>query len=334
MKHTLATDATQCPCCGETTESSGHFYRHLAKHLEDVAMLSLMPNLPCAVSPSADADLELEVTIPSYSDEEGSVQSTVPLQKHVREGTDEHDTQRRLKRAHSAPIRERGLGMGSHDVPPLGDTSEEPSSSLGFRRYSLDSLPNTTQSLAILLDSPEPRRSEDFLDAASKDSSVTGAHETTCLIDPSVPESSEISEDQYRILKDDPTTFEIDEELLRSIFSLESGYQYLKVFKDESGPVCFINFESIASAFRAAYKLNHRSISDLNTARLSIDFSGRLLSVRVAAGSDPDLPLSDVVEQYPSTPSIPFIPVSEEYQNHEQTDQSWWATKPYTPGSA
>jgi len=118
MKHTLATDATQCPCCGETTESSDQFYRHLAKHLEDIATLSLMPNLPCEFSASIDDDPQLADTIPSYPDQEGSVQSTGPLQQHVSERTDDHDTQKTLRRAHSAPSWERGLGMGSHDVTP------------------------------------------------------------------------------------------------------------------------------------------------------------------------------------------------------------------------
>jgi hypothetical protein len=334
MKHTLATDATQCPCCGETTESSDQFYRHLAKHLEDIATLSLMPNLPCEFSTNIDEDLQLAETVPSHLDQEGSVQSTGPLQQHARERTDEHETQRTLRRVRSAPNRERGLGMYIQDVTPLGGTSDVPSSSHGFRRHSWDNLPNTTQSLAILLDSLESRRSEDYLDTGSKDSIVTGAHETTWMIGPSVPESSEASEDQYRIPKDDPATFEIDEELLRAIFSFEPGYQDLQISNDDTGLVCYINFESTISAFRAAYKLNHRPMSDSNTARLSIDFSGKVLSVRVAAGQDPGLPLSDVVEQYAHTPSIPFLPVSEQHQNHEQTDQSWWAIKPYTHGAA
>jgi hypothetical protein len=224
--------------------------------------------------------------------------------------------------------------MDFNDVTPSGGTSDAPYSSHGFRRHSWNSQPTTTRSLAILLNSPEARRSEDYLDAASKSGSVTGAHETTWLIDPSVPESSEISDDQYRISKDDPKTFEIDEMVLRAAFSLEPGYQDLEISEDDAGPVCSITFESTISAFRAAYKLNHRPMPDSKAARLSIDFSGKLLSVRVAAGSDPDFPLPDVVEQYLHTPSIPFVPVSEQYQNHEQTDQSWWATKPYTHGSA
>jgi hypothetical protein len=335
MKHTLAvTSATQCPCCSENTDSQDQFYRHLAKHMEDIATLSLMPDLSCVVSTNVDTDLQLPETIPSRCDQETSAHSTGPTQQDRRGRIDEQDTQGTLRRNCSAPGPERGLGIGSHDVTPLGGTSNEPSSSHGFRRQSWNGLPKTTQSLASDLDYPKLRKSRGTGDAHTASSSVTGAHESTSLIYPSAPESSEAREHQDHKTIDDTGTFEIDEELLRAIFSPESGYQDLAISKDDAGPVCFVEFESIVLAFRAAYKLNHQPTSDSNTTRLSIDLSGRLLSVRVATGPELDLPLLDAMKQHPHTPRTPFFPVSEQYQNHEQTDQSWWATKPYTHGSA
>lgn len=154
------------------------------------------------------------------------------------------------------------------------------------------------------------------------------------MVGPYVPKSSDVRDDQDQIPSDDSRPLEIDEELLRAIFSLESGYQDLKISNDDSGPVCSVKFDNTVSAFRAAYKLNHRPMPDPDTTRLSIHFSGRLLSVRMATGPPLDLPLLDAVEQYPHTPSALFLAASEEYQDHEQTDQTWWATEPYTHGSA
>lgn len=300
MKHTLATSATQCPCCGETTESSDHLYRHLAKHLEDIALLSLMPNLPCKFSNDADPALQLADTIPSHFDQENALQSTEPKQKHARVRTDDRDTHGTPRRTRSAPRLERELGIGFYDNVILDDISGEPLNSQDsmFRRHSWNSPSSTTQSLAVNPNIPESRRTEVSLDDDATSSNVTGAHELTPLVDPSIPGTSEVRKNKDHTLMEGPRTFEVDEEVLRDIFSPESGYQDLEVFNDDSDPVCVVKFRSIVSAFRAAYKLNHRPMSSSNVTRLSIDFSGNLLIVRVAAGPPPDQLLLSSVERY------------------------------------
>jgi hypothetical protein len=150
MKHTLAvTSATQCPCCSENTDSRDQFYRHLAKHVEDIATLSLMPGLSCVVSTNVDTDLQLPETIPSRCDQETSAHSTGPTQQDRRGRIDEQDMQGTPRRNRSAPGPERGLGIGFHDVTPLGGTRD------GFRGHSWNGLPKSTQSLASDLDSPK-----------------------------------------------------------------------------------------------------------------------------------------------------------------------------------
>ena len=337
MKHTLATSATQCPCCGETTESSDHLYRHLAKHLEDIALLSLTPKLPCKFSTDADPALQLADTIPSHFDQENALQSTEPKQKHARVRTDDRDTHGTPRRTRSAPRLERELGIGFYDNVILDDISGEPlnSQDFMFRRHSWNSPSSTTQSLAVDPNILEPRRTEVSLDDDATSSNVTVGHESTSLVDQSIPASSEVRKEQGHTPKEGPRPFEVDEEGFRTIFSPESGYQYLEVLNDDSGPVCFVTFDGIVSAFRAAYKLNHRLVSDSNATRLSIDFSGNSLSVRVAAGPPPDQPLLSAVERY-HVP-VKVVPVAhyvEQYQDHEQTDQSSWEAETYARGSA
>lgn len=335
-KHTLATDTTQCPCCSEPTDGSDHFYRHLAKHLEDIATLSLMPNLPCEFSVNVDPDLQFTHPIPSHSDQESRVRSTGPLQQPFRGRSDEHDTQNLLRRTRSAPCWERGLGTGFYDNVPLGDSSEEPFSSQGFRRHSWNSLVRPTSNFAVDLDSPELRRPDNALDPGTTSSSVAVGHELTSLVDQVAPASSGVHEERDSIPENDPKAFELDEQVFRAIFSLEPGYQDLEVVDDDNGPVCFVKFNSIVSAFRAAYKLNHRPTSDSNATRFSIDFSGKSLSVGLATGPHSGLPLLNAVEQYPLSYNV--IPFShhgglKQYYDHEQTDQSSWEAETYARGS-
>jgi hypothetical protein len=338
-KHTLETNKTQCPCCGESTDDSDYFYRHLAKHLQDIATLSLMPNLSCTFSTNADSDLQLADAIPSKFDQESSVQSTGPLQQYAGGRAGDRDTQGTLRRTHSVPTRERDLGTGSHGKDSSRDISDEPVRRHDFidiRRHSFNSLQKPTRSLAIHPYHPKSRRSEDSLDADSSSGSVISADETPSWAHPPSPEPSELREDQYHTPHDDQRTFEIDEKVLRAIFSPEAGYQDLKIFNDDSGPVCFVEFESIVSAFRAAYKLNHYPMLDSEATRLAIAFTGRkFLSVRVAAGPPLSLPLLEAVEQYWAP--VEIVPMTKfEYlkqgQDHGQTDQSSRETEAYAHG--
>jgi hypothetical protein len=54
QKHQLNNTAAKCPLCAEAVSSPERFYHHLANHMEDVALLSLMPNLPCKFSTDVD----------------------------------------------------------------------------------------------------------------------------------------------------------------------------------------------------------------------------------------------------------------------------------------
>jgi hypothetical protein len=54
QKHQLDNAAAQCPLCSEVVASSEIFYQHLANHMEEFALLSLMPNLPCKFSTNVD----------------------------------------------------------------------------------------------------------------------------------------------------------------------------------------------------------------------------------------------------------------------------------------
>ena len=330
MKHTLATGTTTCPCCGKSINDSDRLHLHLAKHLEDIAILSLMPNLPCKFSANADPDLQHTETMTSHSEWESSVQSAEPIQQVVRGRTETCEGP--PGRARSAPCWERELGKHFHGDVPLGGIGDEPSSSQGFRRHSWDKLPKTAEILAIDLGYPGSKRSEDAVDTAATSSSVKGAHESTSLVNPSILESSEVHDDQDYSLKNDPMTFEIDADDIRAIFSLEPGYQDLKVCNDDGGPVCVVKFNSIISAFRAAYRLNHCQLPSSNETSLFINFSGRILRVRVVSGPPLDAPLSEAVEQYPLSDNI--IPLSqhgglEQYQDYEQTDHASWETTTY-----
>jgi hypothetical protein len=53
-KHQLNNTATQCPFCGGILVSAERFHQHLANHMEEFALLSLMPNLPCKFSTNVD----------------------------------------------------------------------------------------------------------------------------------------------------------------------------------------------------------------------------------------------------------------------------------------
>lgn len=326
MKHTLDTSATQCPCCGEVIDGSDHFYGHLAKHLEDIAMLSLMPNSPCEFSTNANTDLQSADKIPSHVDQGSTVQSPGHLHQDVRGRTSEVNTLRH----------ELGIDSDDDDDGPSGGISGEPSSSHSFRRRSWNSLSKITQSPVIDPEYPESRRSEDSLDAASISSSLVSAHESPSWIDPPLLELSEDREDQVQTPTTDTKTFDIDEQVLRDIFSFEWGYQDLTVSHDDSGPICFVKFESVVSAFRAAYKLNHSPMPKPDISRLVIALSGRLLNVRVAAGPRLDWPLLEAVEQYPSPVEIAPIPGSDrlkEQQDREQTDPAQRESKKYAFGS-
>lgn len=325
MKHTLDTSITQCPCCGETTESADHFHHHLAKHLEDIAILSLMPNSPCEFSTNTGIELQPRNTKPSYLDQKSTVQSPGPLHQDVKGRTGEDDT---LKRE---------LGIESDDDDgPSGDIRDEPLSASGFRRHSWNSLSKATQSPAIDPDVSGSRRSEDSPDAAFTSSSLISAHDSPSWIEPPSLELSEDREDQVRTPTTALMTFDIDEKVLRDIFSFEWGYQDLTVSHDDSGPVCFVKFESVVSAFRAAYKVNHSPMPKPDISRLVIALSGRLLNVRVAAGPRLDWPLLEAVEQYPSP--VEIIPITgpdrlREQQDREQTDQAQRESKKYAFGS-
>lgn len=330
MKHTLAT-VTTCPCCDTSINDSDHLHLHVAKHLEDIAILSLMPNLPCKVSANADPDLQPVDTITSHAERESPVQTAGPIQQVVRGRTDTCEGP--PGRARSAPCWEREPGKSFKENIPLGGIGDEPFSSQGFRRHSWDNLPKTAEILAIDLDYPGPRRSEeDAVAAATTSSSARGAHESTSLVDPSILESSAVHDGQDYSLENDPKTFEIDVDDVKTIFSLEPGYQDFKVSNDDGGPVCVVKFDSTIAAFRAAYKLNHCLLPSSNATRLSIDFSGRTLSVRVVSGPPLDTPLLEAVEQYPLSDSI--IPFShhgglKQYQDYEQTDHASWETTTY-----
>jgi hypothetical protein len=54
QKHQLDNAAAQCPLCSEVVASSEIFHQHLANHMEEFALLSLMPNLPCKFSINVD----------------------------------------------------------------------------------------------------------------------------------------------------------------------------------------------------------------------------------------------------------------------------------------
>lgn len=334
-KHTLETNTTECPCCGETTNSSDHFYRHLAKHLEDVALLSLMPD---------------------------SVQPTWPLYQDIRGRIGEHNSLEIPRRNRSAPSLERGWDGDFHDDTSLGGTSDEPFSSHRFRRRSWNSVPPIPQSLAIDSwndvpltipslaidpDYAESRRSEDSLYADSTASSVISAGETRSFVATSVTEltdyrhnrdnredhhdseDSEDHEDQHQTPRNKPNTLNMKKNRLEAIFSPEPGYHDLRISNDDSGLVCYVNFESVVSAFRAAYKFNHRPISGLEATRLAIDFSGRSLSVRMADGPRRDAPLLEAVEQYPAP--VEIIPLTN--YDHEQTEQTLREIKTRIQGS-
>lgn len=330
MKHTLATVTTACPCCGKSINDSDQLHLHLAKHLEDIAILSLMPNLPCKFSANADPDLQLNDTMASHSERESSVQSAAPIQQVARGRADTCEGP--PGRARSAPCWEHELGKRLHEDVPLGGIGDEPFSSQGFRRHSWDKLAKTAEILAIDLGYPGPRGSEDAADAATTSSSAKDAHESTSLVNPSILESSEIHDYQGYSLKNKPKTFEIDADDIRTIFSLEPGYQDLKVCNDDGGPVCVVKFDSTFPAFRAAYKLNHCLLPSSNATRLSISFSGMVLSVRVVSGPPSDAPLLEAVKQYPLSDNI--IPFSQhgglkQYQDYEQTDHASWETTTY-----
>ena len=170
------------------------------------------------------------------------------------------------------------------------------------------------------------------MDAATTPSSVKGAHESISVVKSSILESSEVHDYQDYSLKNKPKTFEIDEDDIKTNVSLEPGYQDLKVYNDDGGPVCVVMFNSTISAFRAAYKLNHRLLPSSNATRLSISFSGSVLSVRVVSGPPLKAPLLEAVEQYPLSDNI--IPFSDhgglqQYQDYEQTDHASWETTTY-----
>lgn len=327
-KHTLATNTTECPCCGQTTTSSDHFYRHLAKHLEDVALLSLMLD---------------------------SVPPTWPVYQDIIGRIGEHNSLEIPRRNRSAPSLEGELDRDFHDDTSLGGTSDEPFSSDRFRRHSwngvpldpsiaIDSwngVPLTTPTLTINPDDAESRRSEDSLYADSTASSVISIGETRSFVATSVTEFTdyrdnredrEDREDQYQKSRNKPKIFNIKKKRLEAIFSPEPGYHDLRISNDDNGLVCHVSFESSVSAFRAAYKFNHRPIAGLEATRLAIDFSGRLLSVRVADGPHRDAPLLEAVEQYPAP--VEIVPVTnydrlKQSRDHEQIDQSLQESKKY-----
>lgn len=336
-KHTLTTtNTTECPCCGETTNSSDHFYRHLAKHLEDVALLSLMPDSPLETSTNADTDLWPADTSLSCVDQESTVQPTWPLYQDIRGRIGEHNTLEIPRRNRSAPSRERGLDRDFHDDTSLGGTSDVPFSSHRFRRHSWNGVLLNPQSLAIEPDYAESRRLEDSIYSDSTASSVESAGETRSFVAPSVTEFTDYRdnrdnrEDREDIedredREDREHQLNVQKKRLKGIFSPEPGYHDLKISNDDSGLICHVNFESSVSAFRAAYKLNHLPLPGPKASRLSIAFSGKFLSVRVAARPPLDLPLLEAVEQYASP--VEIVPITKfdrlkQYHDNEQTDQA------------
>jgi hypothetical protein len=78
-KHQLNNAAAQCPFCGEVLASSEIFHQHLANHMEDIALLSLMPNLPCKVSTDVDVvPASRETVAPDVDQRRTTVHHTTP----------------------------------------------------------------------------------------------------------------------------------------------------------------------------------------------------------------------------------------------------------------
>jgi hypothetical protein len=75
-KHQLNNIATRCPFCGEVLASAERYYQHLANHMEDLALLSLMPSLPCEFSTNVDV-----VPAPSETVAPDVVQKTTALDR-------------------------------------------------------------------------------------------------------------------------------------------------------------------------------------------------------------------------------------------------------------
>jgi len=186
MKHTLATNlsnATQCPCCGEAIDGPDRFYHHLAKHMEDVALLSLAPGLPCEFSETTKTDVQPTVKMPStLQPKTSSVQYLSPVQHHE---------------------------------------IEQPS----------------------------------------------GVHA-----------------DHDHVPSDNPETSDVETVDFITLFSIQPGYKTAAVNIDDLNSAWSIEFDSAISAFRAAYKLNHRPLPNSLATRLTIDLCGTILKVRVDPG--------------------------------------------------
>jgi hypothetical protein len=316
MKHTLAFGTARCPCCKETIGGSNAFYRHLADHMESLALLSLMPNLLCRVSTDANIGQQ-KSRIPPRDQTVSPVRSFAPLPQHERGRVVDQYISSTPRRTRSAPCYrpEYGLILDIHHNVCWGDTGDEYSSYRRLRRNSWNSLPETTQRVTT----------ED-----SQGARITAnANKSISLTNTSLPELSVIREK-----KDDTTTFDVDEGILRAIFSSQAGFQSLELHAHDAELACYVKFESTNAAFKAAYNLNRRSVTSSGATRLSIDLSGNLLSVRLTTGPPWDAPLLETMKHHPETAPVTSTLVSSQYQKYEQTDQSWWGTKTDAHGSA
>lgn len=322
-KHTLDIGTSYCPCCGETLETSDKFYRHLANHMEHLALLSLMPDLPCKFSPNASVVQTPQSTATPVLEPDFQTSPPRLMRDRDRGRTNIYHAISVPRRSQSVSYYEQGYGLGvSHEKRPRDRRDHDHSFE---RRRSWSGPRSTNQKLVI-----SPNSQEHGETGQSLDVDIIASNATSWRILPSTTGASTLDsfllvENADTIAKREERLPEVGEDDLRAIFSSETGFQDIIVSTENSLLASIVEFESISSAFKAAYKLNRRPMPNSMDTRLSIDLLGNTLSVHVTRGLPPDAPLLPTADPYPYKASITSSSAFKQYQDYEQTDQSWWS---------
>lgn len=322
-KHTLDVGTSHCPCCGEIVDTPDRFYRHLAKHMEHLALLSLMPDLPCDFSPNASVVQTSQSTVAPVLEQDLQTRPPRSMPELDRGRTNVHNAIKVPRRSQSVLNHEQGYGLNVSYQKRFKNRSDHGHSFVRHRSWSGPRTSN--ERLPINPDSQEHGEPRQTLDVDITASVVTNWRKQSPMTEAPAHQSSLLRENPDTTARSEEGLPEVGIDDLRAIFSNEAGFQDIIVSTENSLLASIVEFESISSAFRAAYKLNRRPMLNSVDTRLSIDLFKNSLSVHVTRGPPSDAPLLPPIDLYPYTASITGSPAFKQYQDYEQTDQSWWS---------
>jgi hypothetical protein len=288
QKHQLNNSAARCPLCSEVIAKSESFYQHLGSHMEDIALLSLMPNLPCKFSTDVDVDLTpIEMIAPNV----------------VEQVPNEHN-QRRTNFHHTLPTpTSKGAGK------PLEFAW---SGTTAFEVKDMQSAPPTTNDTSHSNPSTVRNVPETTLDHENTSSKANEDDLTALFSSQPGFQSLDLSESD----SNSPST------ITYMVFFTDLPSAFKAAYKLNHHPISTSNSPPPIPDPNSPPPNSRLSIDLIqNTLKVHITSDG-------SPSDAPLLPSSiEAYTPTTSIATTTGSPASfKQYQTHEQTDQSWWSS--------